>query len=427
MQLVRVVLERLAGMAAVLLLSALAGCGRGPAGQNGASSTLPERIRVGATLPFGSTNGKAARFYQEGYELAFEQLNRGGGIKLGGRSIPVELKVLDDRDEVPVAAKSISQLIDQDKVDFLLGSYSDRVVEAEAAIAERGRVPYVAASGATRALFQQPHRYVFGVQASIDQLAYTVMRWVDEQQKAGRLPALLKVAVIGDNTPRGGEFRGGVLDFAGKTPSRRASYRVVLDESFEPGQSDFRPLLRRLKAAGADVVLADGSLPDFLSLHRQYVAAGLCHKVLSYGSHGGEQDAFEAFGFDRLSYILSAVWWSSRLARGKHGPGADAHRGLNAQFAEAFKEAFHREPEWYGALAYESIIPGGRLAFGGDQQARYPFLVQQNMPDGKSLIVYPTDAADGQGVAANPKCRLRAGDRTGPPQRAIPSAIPALR
>lgn len=85
---------------------------------------------------------------------------------------------------------------------------------------------------------------------------------------------------------------------------------------------------------------------------------------------------------------MSAVWWSSRLAP----------RGLNAQFVDAFKETFHREPEWYGALAYESaralfaaiersgsvdrelvranlaalqmdsIVPGGRLAFGGDQQ-----------------------------------------------------------
>ena len=52
----------------------------------------------------------------------------------------------------------------------------------------------------------------------------------------------------------------------------------------------------------------------------------------------------EEFGFPGLSYILSAVWWSARLAR----------EGANRHFADAFKETYHRDPDWYSALAYES-------------------------------------------------------------------------
>ncbi|MCA1825703.1 MAG: ABC transporter substrate-binding protein [Myxococcales bacterium] len=125
-----------------------------------------------------------------------------------------------------------------------------------------------------------------------------------------------------------------------------------------------------------------------------------------------------------MSYILSAVWWSARLAK----------RGLNKQFADEFKETYHRDPDWYGALAYEagrallaaiassgdaksdsvrtqlatmkmeSILPGGRLLFGPDQQAIYPFVVQQNQPDGSSPVIFPNDVAESPGVPVNPRC-----------------------
>jgi branched-chain amino acid transport system substrate-binding protein len=55
----------------------------------------------------------------------------------------------------------------------------------------------------------------------------------------------------------------------------------------------------------------------------------------------------------------------------------------------------------------DSILPGGKLSFpaakGG--QADYPFVVQQNLPDGTSPIIYPADVATGQGVAPNPTCK----------------------
>jgi len=33
-----------------------------------------------------------------------------------------------------------------------------------------------------------------------------------------------------------------------------------------------------------------------------------------------------------------------------------------------------------------------------------PFVLQQNMPDGKAPIIFPKDMATGTGVAPNPRC-----------------------
>jgi len=382
---------------------------------------VPDKILVAATLPIGSKEGEAARFIREGYELAFEEANRGGGVFIGGKQVPLQLDILDDADD---PARGVA-LLRASKARFFLGSSSARVIDAEAAFAEQEGAPYVVAVGASNDVFARGAHFVFGLQAPLESLAYTQMRWIDEQQKAHRLPSPLSVALLVEDGARGREFRKGVIDFTEKTASRRLSYKVVFDETFPPAQQDFTAQLARLKAAGADAFLSDSSLAEFMALHRQYLLRGLCHKVLSYGAHGIEPDALEAFGFDGLGYILSAVWWSNRLAKS----------GLARRFAETFKDTYHREPDWYGALSYEaarvliealrksestargavrerlvagkmdSILPGGRLVFGADQQATYPYVVQQNQPDGSTPMIYPNDVAETPGVASNPKCK----------------------
>ncbi len=260
--------------------------------------------------------------------------------------------------------------------------------------------------------------------APVELLGNTLMRWVDEQQKVGKLPRPSRIALVWENTAHGKDFRKGVLAFAQGAPG---DYHVVVDESFELNGKDFGALLGKVKASGADLFLADAHLPDYITMHRQYVSAGLCNKVVSYGARGSEKGAVDALGKDNVAYVLSAVWWNSQLGS----------KGLTRDFVEAFKARYGREPEWYQALAWEtaralftavreagstdreavrkklaelkipSILPGGELAFASEhgEQAYYPFVVQQNQPDGTSPIVFPKEVANSSGVAPNPRCR----------------------
>jgi branched-chain amino acid transport system substrate-binding protein len=251
------------------------------------------------------------------------------------------------------------------------------------------------------------------------------MTWIDEQQKAGKLPKPAKIALLWENTAHGKDFRKGVSEFA---KASGGGYEIVVDESFELNGKDFSPLLGKVKAAGADLFLADAHLPDYITMHRQYVAAGLCHKIVSYGARGSEKAAIEALGADNVTYIVSGVWWSPLLSAKL--PAAKA-------FIELFQAANGgRTPEWFQALGYEtaralfvaieqagstdrdkvravlaglkipSLLPGGTLEFtasaGGE--AQNPFVLQQNLPDGKAPIVFPHDMAGADGIAPNPHC-----------------------
>ncbi|HEX4802293.1 MAG TPA: amino acid ABC transporter substrate-binding protein [Myxococcaceae bacterium] len=384
----------------------------------------PDQIFIGATLPLSGAEARIGGLYKEGYELAFEEATHRGGLLIDGKRVPVTLRLLDDESSPAKAISLAERLIKQDKVSLLLGTYSTLLVQPQSAVAEKYRVPYVNGGGAATEIYRQGYRYVFGVLAPVELMADAIMRWVHTEQKAGKLPQPSTIAVLWQNTFHGKDFRQGVSQFVA---THGSDYKIVLDRSFERNTRDFSEPIKELQAARADVVLADTYLPDYISMHRQYVDAGICSKVLSYGARGPEKQASEVLGQKSVNYIISAVWWNHQLGS----------KGLTKQFVDLFRAKFNRQPEFYQALGYEtarvlftaieqansldreairtklasldveSILPGGRLTLYEEQghQAHYPFVVQQDMPDGSSPIVYPLDVANAPAVVPNPECK----------------------
>ncbi len=389
------------------------------------AAAAPTKVSLGATLPLTGAEARVGGFFKEGYELAVEEANRKGGLLVGGKRLPVQLSILDDTTTQATAVSLADRLVNSDQVDFLLGTYSSHLVEAQSTIGEQNRIPYVNGGGGATKIYKRGFKYLFGAISPVELLGTTLMAWIDLQQKAGALPRPAKIALLWENTAHGKDFKKGISDFTARSGG---AYEITVDESFPLDGKDFGALLGKVKAANVDLFLADAHLPDYITMHRQYVSAGLCHKVVSYGARGSEKGAIEALGQENVNYVLSGVWWSAELGK---------KPGLAKAFVEMFG-AKHggRKPEWFQALAYESaralftaieqagsldreavraklaslkmesLLPGGTLEFpaAGGQQAQYPFVLQQNLPDKSSPIIYPPGAATGTGVAANPRC-----------------------
>jgi branched-chain amino acid transport system substrate-binding protein len=385
----------------------------------------PTRVHLGATLPLTGAEARVGGFFKEGYDLAVEEVNRAGGLQVGARKLPVALTLLDDTSTQANAVSLADRLVNSDKVDFLLGTYSSHLVEAQSTVGEQNRVPYVNGGGGATKIYRRGFKYLFATISPVELLGTTLMEWIDVQQKAGKLPRPAKIALLWENTAHGKDFKKGVTDFVAKSAG---AYAIAVDESFALDGKDFSALLGKVKAAGVDLFLADAHLPDYITMHRQYVAAGLCHKVVSYGARGSERAAIEALGQENVNYVLSGVWWSPLLGN-RPGPAQDFVKAFQARYG-------NRQPEWFQALAYASaralftaieqagsldreavrqklsalkvpsLLPGGTLEFPAalGNQAQNPFVVQQNLPDGSSPIVFPPDAATGAAVPANPRC-----------------------
>jgi branched-chain amino acid transport system substrate-binding protein len=414
---------QLTALAIVVSMAATA-CAPSQKDTGGTSSgEVPDTITIGATLPLTGTESKAGGRQKEGYELAVDLANQAGGIDVGGKKVKVELKLLDDTTDQAKAVNLAQRLITQDKVNFMFGTYSTPLVEAQSTVAEQNQIPYVNGGGASTSIYGKGFKWIFGTLASVENLSLTEMEWIKKQQDAGKLSKPAKVAIVWENTSHGEDFRKGIKDFAGKNAGY---YDIVVDESFALDGKDFSAVLNKVKAAKVDLFLVDAHLPDFLTMQRQYVSSGMCNKVITYGARGSEADAREALGAKAVSHIISAVWWNAQLG----------DKGLNKTFVDAFKAKYDKDPEWYQATTYEaaralftaiskagsvdkqkvrdalsslqmeSVLPGGKLSFPASSggQASYPFVVQQNLPGGTSPIIYPDDVKTAEGVAPNPAC-----------------------
>src|SRR5690349_21518214 len=141
-----------------------------------AREPAPTEIVVGASLPLTGGESKAGPRVRDGYELAFAEAMKQGGLRVAGRRIPVRLKIVDDGTNPQRAAELAADLVAKDGASFLLGSFSTPVIEAQSVAAEKLKVPYVTSSGAASSLYQRGLRYLFSLSAPIDQLATALMR-----------------------------------------------------------------------------------------------------------------------------------------------------------------------------------------------------------------------------------------------------------
>ncbi len=381
----------------------------------------PKEIVLGAALPITGGQSREGGYFKRGYELAVKEINEAGGVTVKelGRKIPIKLITYDDKSDNTTSVQLYEKLVTEDKVNALLGGYGTPLITAHTVVAEKYRVPYVNGGGATGAIYERRMKYVFGLLSSIEKLSYTMMDWIAGQQDAGYLKKPVRIALMGENTSHGKEFRQGVLARSKAAPDR---FQVVMDEPFELNLKDADPLLQKVKASHADVYMADARLADFTTIHRRYTELRLYHQVVSYGPRGTEKSARDALG-TASDYIVSCNWW---------------HKDLPTQAAKAFaqkwEKAFNEPAEWFPALAYEttrvmakaiedagsldkekirgalakmdmknSLVVGGRVTFKPNGQIDNDYVMMQNLPGGKASLIYPKDIATTKAVVPIPK------------------------
>jgi branched-chain amino acid transport system substrate-binding protein len=374
-------------------------------------------IRIGAVLPVTGKESKIGGAYKQATEFAVKEVNDAGGLDVGGRKMKIDLALLDDTSEGARSAQLVEQLMAQQKVHAVIGGYASQLVQAQSVVPDRYGIPYVSGGAGATSIYGRS-KWVFGTLSPVELLGETQMTFLADLVKSGKLKPPLKIALVIENTEHGKDFQKGVKDFV----KAHSEFSVALDESFEMNASDFKPLLGRVAAAKADLFMCDAHLEDFISMQRTYTQMGLYHQMLTYGARGADEAGRKGLGA-ATDYIFASGWWSDLLPY----PQVKA-------FSAKWKAASGSAPQWYHALAYEtvralfaaihkagslkpdairsalaaieltdSILPGGVLKFTKTGQAVLPFVVTQNKPDGKVDLVWPKEARTGEPVAPMPK------------------------
>ncbi|MBP2311096.1 ABC transporter substrate-binding protein [Azospirillum soli] len=180
--------------------------------------------------------------YRQGWQLAVEEVNAAGGL-LGGRTLEVVSR--DDAGKPDDAVRVAQELLSNEKVELLAGTYFSHVGLAVADFAARNKVPFVAAEPLTDAItWTKGNRYTFRLRPSTYMQASML---VDE---AAKLPAK-RWATVAPNYEYG---QSAVAWFKQLLKEKRPDVEFVAEQWPAQGKLEAGPTVQALAAAKPDAI-----------------------------------------------------------------------------------------------------------------------------------------------------------------------------
>jgi len=366
-------------------------------------------ILFGAAISITGKTAKEGEYTRDGYQFAIDRLNELGGIKVGGKSYKLALKYYDDETKPERTAQLIEKLINEDKVNLILGPYGSSPTGTAAPICERYKIPMVEANGSAESIFSKGYKYSFMILSP----AKLYLRGIIDVVRS-KDPAAKTVAILGENESFSKEVAQGAADYA-----KEKGMEVVYHELYPSNAQDVSALLTAIKGKNPHVVLGSGHLQDSLLIVKQSKDLGVSPRAMGF-SVGPSSPEFRENLKTTADYIFGATQWTESLRYTGDDPWktpkafGDAFRvkhpnykSIPYQVAESAVAviAYQRAIEKAGTLdptkvrdalaALDLMTYYGRVKFDARGVNIYkPMAVEQYQPDGSKYTVWPSDVAE---------------------------------
>lgn len=354
-------------------------------------------IRIGASLSLTGTYSALGQNQHRGYQLCAKHANEKGGV-LGRK---VEFVLYDDQSQPATGVRLYEKLITEDKVDAVMGPYSSAITEAVANVTEKYKMPMVAPMASTTAIFKKGRKFIFMVQSPAEVYLEGL---IDLAAKRG----LKTVAIINEDTLFPKATVQGTIDIA-----KQKGLQVVFVEGYPKGNTDFSAILTKVRAANPDVLGAATYFDDAVAITRQMRELNVNPKM--YGvTVGGDLPTFYQLLGKNAEFVYGATQWEPELpypgvkafveSYSKDFPGRDLsyHSAGGYAGCQVLLEAIRRAGSLDGEkIRVEILKMDTTTVYGGFKVDEGGFQLTHKMVtfqwhDGKKVIVWPDELADGK-------------------------------
>jgi branched-chain amino acid transport system substrate-binding protein len=294
-----------------------------------------DTIRFGAPLPITGPLSPEAQKQQRGYDLWAETANKAGGIKVGDKRMKVEIVYVDYQSNTARAVQATERLITQDKVNFLFAPFGSGATKAASSVAERYRIPMIAATASSSQVYDQGYQYLFGIFTPNETLTEPIADIVRKQ-----LPGTKSVAILARNDL----FPLAIAQEMEKSAKKRG-LSVVFFQKYDIGTLDFASSLTEIKAKAPDWIFATGYTNDLVLMRKQMGDLQVKARVVTMIAAPAYQEFIDATG--KLSEnVTSASWWHPAVRYN----GVDVF-GTTENFVKAFQARYKTMPDYGDASA----------------------------------------------------------------------------
>jgi branched-chain amino acid transport system substrate-binding protein len=292
-----------------------------------APTAAPKAFKLGAIIPLTGPSGATGQDMKEGYELAKEQINAKGDVK-------VDVIYEDDKNDNATAVASFDKLVNNDKVDVMIGGLASTVSAALVEPAKKAAIPMAWTGAASSAAVEK------GMAGQSFFFHYHPWDYMNAQSSEAFLKAtsLKTWAIVYEDGLFG---TGGADGFKVDLPKQ--GQQVVAAEAFKTGSTDFTALLSRVKASNAEGLLIIPFAGDMIPMLTQMKEVGYKPKMI-YASPPSFPPDFAKSPV--AEGVAGLTLWTP-----------DIPAPASKQFVADFQKKYNKLPGSYWApLAYTNLV-----------------------------------------------------------------------
>lgn len=301
----------------------------------GGAAAAAEPIRIGTVL---SVTGPAAFLGDpelKTLQLYVDKINRGGGVL--GR--PLQLVSYDDGSDAGKANSFGKRLIEDDKVDVLVGGTTTGSTMAMVPLAERAGVPFVSIAGAV-VIVEPVKKWVFKTPHTDRMAAEKV--FVDMKKRG-----LTKVALLSETSGFGQSGRKETEAMA-----TRMGITLVANETYGPKDTDMTPQLTKIKSTpGVQALFVFGLGQGPAIITRNFVQLGM--KLPHYQSHGVASDEYIKLAGAAAEGVRLP---SPALLVAAALPSNDPLKPAVSAYRKDYTEHYKSDVSTFGGYAYDGLM-----------------------------------------------------------------------
>jgi branched-chain amino acid transport system substrate-binding protein len=348
-------------------------------------------IKIGViydhTGAFAAGGSKAAAI---GNKIAIDMVNEKGGIE-GHKIVAIEA---DAQSKTDVAINEAERLLNDAKVDLLMGVYSSAHCVPMAARVDAAKKFMWANVCVASAVFKDKNlQYVFRPQVHSDQFGEASCQFIAEnaQSKLKKDVKAIKVAIIHEDGPYGVGVAMG-----NEAKCKELGMQLVHKEGYAATSPDLSALVTKLRRAQPDVILHTGYNPDITLFLRQSREAGLKWSALiGHGAGYGQIDKLVETFKDDVNYVYNVDPVAAQLLDPKSlKPGLGA---LTAEMVKRYKaETKANEVPPHVSMGFNQawiffndVLPRAIKKYGGfDPEALRKAALEADIPEGGTVQGY---------------------------------------
>ena len=292
-------------------------------------------IKIGSVL---SVTGPAAFLGDpelKTLQLYVENINKAGGVL--GRQI--QLVHYDDGSDAGKANSFAKRLIDDDKVDIIVGGTTTGSTMSMVPLVEKAEIPFISLAGAV-VIVEPVKKWVFKTPHTDRMAAEKVF---EDMKKRG----LTKIALISDT---GGFGASGKKETEALAP--KMGITLVANETYGSKDTDMTPQLTKIKnTPGVQAVFAFSFGQGGAVVNKNFKQLGMTMPL--YHAHGVASEEFIKISGpagEGVRLPAAALLVADKL------PANDAQKPVVTAYRKAFNDRFKEDVSTFGGHAYDGLM-----------------------------------------------------------------------